>query len=127
MDVFHVSFPVLDILSGNSVERPSSLAGDNPGVDLQAVPLLVLPDQVLLLELLQAPPDGLGASGSVRLRGAVAALEPSVDVRKQADASVRPEVDLAGEGGHLDVDPVVIEGREFVACVTEEVRGPVLT
>jgi hypothetical protein len=127
MDVCHVSFPVLDVLSGNSVESPPSLAGDNPGVDLKAVALLVLSDQFLLLELLQAPPDGLGASGSVRLRGAVAAPETAVDVRKEADASVGPEVDLAGEGGHLDVDPVVVEGGEFVACVTREVRGPVLT
>ena len=46
---------------------------------------------------------------------------------EESDAGVRPQVDLAGEGGDLDVDPVIVEGREFVACVGDWVRVPVLT
>ena len=67
MDVGAVSLPVLDIFSGDSVEGSSSLAGDDSGVDLESISLLVLSDQFLLLELLEAPPDGLGAGGGVGL------------------------------------------------------------
>ena len=46
---------------------------------------------------------------------------------EQSDASVRSQVDLAGEGGDLDVDPVIVEWREFVACMGDGLRVPVLT
>jgi hypothetical protein len=121
------SLVVLDVLGGDSVESSSSLIGDDSGVDLQSVSLLVLADVFLLLQLLKTPSDGLSTNGSVVLRGAVAPLQATVDVGKQTHASVRPQVDLASEGSHLHVDPVVVEGSELVACIGDEVREPLLT
>lgn len=126
MWLYH-SLLVLDVLGGDSVESSSALARDDPGVDLESISLLVLADKLQLLKLLETPSDGLGANGSVRLRGAVSALESTIDVGQEADAGVRAEVDLAGKGGDFDVDPVIVEGSEFVAYVRKEVRGPLLT
>ena len=117
MKLNKLSFFVLDGLSHNSVEGSPALVGNDPRVDLQPVSLLVLFNVFLLLELLQAPPDDLGAGVVVRLGGAVAALESSVDVGEESDSGVRPEVDLAGEGGDPSVDPIVVERGELVSCM----------
>lgn len=114
MWMYH-SLLVLDVLGGDSVESSSALAGNDAGVDLEAVSLLVLSDELQLLQLLKTPSDGLGANGSMRFGGAVAALEATVDVGEEADAGVRAEVDLAGEGGDFDVNPVLVEGGKLVA------------
>ena len=112
-----LSFSILDGLGDDSVEGSSAIVGDDPGVDLQSISLLVLFNIFLLLELLQAPPDDLGAGVVVRLRGAVSAPQASVDVREQSDSGVRPEVDLPGEGCDSPVDPIVVDRGELVSCM----------
>lgn len=111
------SFSVLDGFSDDSVEGPSSIVGDDPGVDFKGVSLLVFFNIFLFLELLKTPSDDLGASVIMRLRGAVSPLQSSVDVREQSDSGVRPQVDLAGQRGHPSVDPIVIERGELVSCI----------
>lgn len=56
-----LSFSILDGLGDDSVEGSSAIVGDDPGVDLQTISLLVFFNILLLLKLLQAPSDDLGA------------------------------------------------------------------
>jgi hypothetical protein len=60
----------------------------------------------------------------VALGSAAAALESAVDVGEQSDAGSGSEVDLAGEGGDSEVDPVVVEGGEFAAGAGLDVVDP---
>ena len=67
MKLNKLSFSILDGLGNNSVEGSSAIVGDDPGVDLQSISLLVFFNIFLLLELLQAPSDDLGAGVVVGL------------------------------------------------------------
>lgn len=55
------SFLVLDVLGSDSVQGSSSLIGDDSGIDFKAISFLILLDVFLLLQLLEAPSDDLGA------------------------------------------------------------------
>ena len=115
------------MLGGDSVEDSSAFGGENAGVELEAVSLLVLLDPLLLLELLKSPPDDLGGGVVAGLGLAVAFLPASVEVGEQSDSGVGAEVDFSGEGGDSDVDPVFVGGGEFLTWVLKCVRVPVLT
>ncbi len=109
------SFSVFDGFSGDPVEGPLALVGDDSGVDFESVPLFVLLDVFLLFQLLEPPADDLGARVLVALGGALPPLESAVEVGEEADTSMGPEVDFASEGGDSVVEPVLIERGEFVS------------
>ena len=89
--------------------------------------LLVLLQELLLFELMEAPPDDLGASVLVAFRLACSSLAATLDVAQQSDTGVGTDVDFAGKGGDLVVDPVLIEGSKLFVCMWEDLRVPHLT
>ena len=105
----------LEVFGDNSVEGASSLIGDDSGVDLEGVSLLVFLDKFLLFELLESPSDDLGAGVLVSFGSALSSVESSVDVGEESDSGSGSDVDLSGKGGDLVVDPVFVDGGEFVA------------
>lgn len=105
----------LEVFGDDSVEGASSFVSDDSGVDLESVSLLVLLDEFLLFELLKSPSDDLGASVLVSFGSALSSVESSVDVGEESDSGSRADVDLSGQGGDLVVDPVFVDGGEFVA------------
>lgn len=102
------------MLSRNSVQDSPALRGQDAGVQLQTVSLLVLLDPLLLLQLLEAPSDDFGGSVLVYLSLAVVSVSSSVDVGKQSDSGVGSEVDFAGKRCDSDIDPVLVGGCEFL-------------
>jgi hypothetical protein len=115
----YTSFSVLDGLGGDSVKSSSSLVGDDSGIDLESVSLLVFFNIFLFLELLETPSDHLSAGVVVGLGCAVSSFQSSVDVGEESDSGVWSQVDLAGERGDSGVDPVLVDGGEFVPWVSE--------
>ena len=105
----------LKVFGDDSVEGASSFVGDDSGVDLEGVSLLVLLDEFLLFELLESPSDDLGAGVLVSFRSALSSVKSSVDVGEESDSGSGADVDLSGQRGDLVVDPVFVDGSEFVA------------
>jgi hypothetical protein len=105
----------LEVFSDYSVEGASSLIGDDSGVDLEGVSLLVFLNKFLLFELLKSPSDDLGAGVLVSFGSALSSVESSVDVGEESDSRSGSDVDLSGKGCDLVVDPVFVDGGEFVA------------
>jgi hypothetical protein len=83
--------------------------------DAAATLLLVLLDDADLFEGLEdLAVDGAGGVDVVR--GAdTAVLGGAVDLAETADADALAEVDVAGDGGGADVEPVNVLGGELVA------------
>jgi hypothetical protein len=79
------------------------------------ISLLVLLDEFELLQLLESPSDDLGGGVIVEFRSAFSSVETTVEVGEESDAGVGAEVDFASKGGDSGVDPVVMEGGEFVS------------
>lgn len=123
------SFLVLgvDEFGGDSIESSSSLLWDHSRVDLQLVSLLVFFDYFLLLQLLQAPSDDLWACVLVSGVSAGDSVLLAVEVGEQVDSGPGPEVDFTSECGNSVVDPVVVEGGEFVGWIKLKVPVDVLT
>ncbi len=105
----------LDIFSYDSVKSAPSLISDDPGVNLQTIPFLVLLNELLLLQLLQPPPDNLSARLLMPLRSNLAPIKSSINMRQQPNPSPRPDVDFPGQGGDSEIDPVFVDGGEFVS------------
>lgn len=82
--------------------------------DAAATLLLILLEDVDLLKSLHDLPVDAAAAGNV-VRGARATvLGDTVNLPQTANTDGLPEVDMAGNGGGADVEPVNVLGRELL-------------
>lgn len=82
--------------------------------DAAATLLLILLEDVDLLKSLHDLPVDAAAAGNV-VRGARATvLGDTVNLPQTANTDGLPEVDMAGNGGGADVEPVDVLGRELL-------------
>ena len=68
------------MLGGNSVQDSATLGGQDAGVELEGVSLLVLLDEFKLFQLLEAPPDDLSGGVVVLLSSRVSSSAATVEV-----------------------------------------------
>jgi len=111
----YLSFSILDVFSYDSIEGSSAFVWNNSGVDLQAVSLLVLLNELLLLQLLQSPSDYFSAGVVMSFRSASSSLQSTVNVGQKSDSSVRSEVNFSGKRSNSGVDPVIVQWAQLVS------------
>jgi hypothetical protein len=107
----------LEVFGDDSVESASSFISDDSGVDLEGVSLLVLLDEFLFLKLLESPSDDLSSGVLVSFGSALASVESSVNVGEESDSGSWADVNFSGKRSDLVVNPVLVDGGEFVACI----------
>ena len=83
--------------SGDSVKILGAFLGDDSGVDLKFVSLLVFLDNLELLELLESPSDDLSSSINVVRETVSSVLSRSVEVCQKSDSSSGSDVNLSGK------------------------------
>jgi hypothetical protein len=69
------------VFSSDSVEGSATFVGNDSGINLEAISLLVFLDEFLLFELLKSPSDNLGASVVMEFRSAFSSVQATIEVR----------------------------------------------
>ena len=82
---------------GDSVKILGAFLGDDSGVDLKFVSLLVFLDNLELLELLESPSDDLSSSINVVRKTVPSVLGGSVEVGQEPDSGSGSDIDLPGK------------------------------
>lgn len=107
---------------GNSVQITLAGLGDAAAT----LVLVLLKDADLLEGLHDLAVDGAGGVDVVG-GGVAAVLGGTVDLAETADTDGLSEVDVAGDGGGADVEPVNVLGRELLGGTGLDGVNPTLT
>jgi len=123
-----LAIEVSEDLLGNFVELLVALRSDDSGkenaLDVRdgsqsAVSLIVVSHQnVGLLELLEGETDDLAGAGSVVVLGVTVVLSDAENVSQRANTELGTQIDLSGQSGGSDVEPVLGIGSHVLGVAS---------
>lgn len=122
----HSLLSILGDGSGDSVHVGEALLGESLAVDVGLAVLLGLDgaDESGLLELLEAVADDLTGRFSGVLSAGTVSLLGAVVLAEGVDTGLAANVQLVGNGGGADVEPVDVVRREILLATGLIIGGP---